>query len=263
MTTAIEPAKTEAALMEQVLLKGDLKDLTPVQRVSYYQRICESLGLNPLTKPFDYITLNGRLTLYAKRDATDQLRRIHGISIQIASREQVGDLFVVTAHAAASTGQRSDGTWGERTDESIGAVSTVGLKGEALANAMMKAETKAKRRVTLSIAGLGWMDEAETGSVPGARVMHVDTDTGEILDAGSTVAAPSTPNGDPVLLDKATLFAKLNDLIPKAGLNAKSINEKAREMTGKAMLSDLTVEELARVVAEVEGLVLSTSGASA
>lgn len=252
MMTAIAPAQTEAALMEQVLLKGDLKDLTPVQRVSYYQRICESLGLNPLTKPFDYITLNGKLTLYAKRDATDQLRRIHGISIQIASREQVGDLFLVTARA----------TSGERADESIGAVSTVGLKGEALANAMMKAETKAKRRVTLSIAGLGWMDEAETGSVPGARVMHVDTETGEILDAGSTVAAPTVPNGDPVLLDKATLFAKLNDLIPKAGLNAKSINEKAREMTGKSMLSDLTVEELARVVAEVEGLVLSTSGAT-
>jgi len=43
------------------------------------------------------------------------------------------------------------------------------LKGEARSNAMMKAETKAKRRVTLSICGLGMLDESETDSIPGAR----------------------------------------------------------------------------------------------
>jgi hypothetical protein len=40
------------------------------------------------------------------------------------------------------------------------------LKGDALANALMKAETKAKRRVTLSIAGLGWLDETELETIP-------------------------------------------------------------------------------------------------
>src|SRR5690606_25662498 len=35
------------------------------------------------------------------------------------------------------------------------------LKGEALANLRMKAVTKAKRRVTLSICGLGILDESE------------------------------------------------------------------------------------------------------
>jgi hypothetical protein len=35
-----------------------------------------------------------------------------------------------------------------------------------LANALMRAETKAKRRVTLSIAGLGWLDETEFDIVP-------------------------------------------------------------------------------------------------
>jgi hypothetical protein len=47
---------------------------------------------------------------------------------------------------------------------------TVGhLKGDALANALMKAETKAKRRVTLSIAGLGWLDETELETIPQSR----------------------------------------------------------------------------------------------
>jgi hypothetical protein len=43
------------------------------------------------------------------------------------------------------------------------------LKGDALANALMKAETKAKRRVTLSIAGLGWLDETELETIPQVR----------------------------------------------------------------------------------------------
>jgi len=131
---------------------GDLGKLSQAERAEYYRAVCESLGLNPLTRPFEYIVLNGRLTLYAKRDAAEQLRRKHGVSITIVAREKVDDVYVVTARATMPDG---------RTDESVGAVSLAGLKGEALANAVMKAETKAKRRVTLSIVGLGWLDESE------------------------------------------------------------------------------------------------------
>ncbi len=38
----------------------------------------------------------------------------------------------------------------------------------------MKAETKAKRRVTLSICGLGMLDESEVPSVKGAEVVPVE-----------------------------------------------------------------------------------------
>jgi hypothetical protein len=44
------------------------------------------------------------------------------------------------------------------------------LKGDALANALMKCETKAKRRVPLSLAGLGWLDETELATIPHVRV---------------------------------------------------------------------------------------------
>ena len=37
----------------------------------------------------------------------------------------------------------------------------------------MKAETKAKRRVTLSICGLGILDESETDTMPGAVTVDV------------------------------------------------------------------------------------------
>lgn len=66
--------------MESVVIQGDLARLQREERVSYYRSVCESLGLNPLTKPFEYLMLNNRLTLYARKDATDQLRASRGIS---------------------------------------------------------------------------------------------------------------------------------------------------------------------------------------
>src|SRR5579862_9650240 len=131
---------------------GDLAALTPEQRTAYYRSVCDSVGLNPLTRPLEYLELNGRLTLYAKRDATDQLRHKHHVSIEIIDRLTQEDVYIVRARATLPDG---------RTDESLGAVSLHGLEGEALANALMKAETKAKRRVALSICGLGMLRSEE------------------------------------------------------------------------------------------------------
>jgi hypothetical protein len=54
--------------------------------------VCQSLGLNPLIKPFEYLWLNGKLRLYTLRDCADQLRRLHGISISITNRERLNDV---------------------------------------------------------------------------------------------------------------------------------------------------------------------------
>jgi hypothetical protein len=155
-------ARDQGSVMESVVIQGDLGKLTPEQRSAYYFKVCDSLGLNPLTKPFDYIMLNGKLTLYCRRDAADQLRRIHGINLTITGREKIDDLYIVTARATDRDG---------RQDESTGVVALAGLKGDVLANALMKAETKAKRRVTLSLVGLGWLDETEVETIPDARVV--------------------------------------------------------------------------------------------
>jgi hypothetical protein len=144
-------------VVENMASNGDLSELNAAQRADYYAAVCRSLGLNPLTKPFAYLTLHGKLRLYALRDCAEQLRRLHGISIYIAHRERMDDLYVVTARAKDRQG---------REDESTGAVPLGNLRGEALANALMRAETKAKRRVTLSIAGLGWLDETELETIP-------------------------------------------------------------------------------------------------
>jgi hypothetical protein len=167
MSTALatQPAPLDPTIVAQVLLSGDLERLNDQQRMAYCTRVCESLGLNPLTQPFAFIRLNGKLVMYAKKDATEQLRSLHQISIDPRgfSREVIEGVYVVTAPASTPAG---------RTDVSTGCVPIDGLKGEARANAMMKAETKAKRRVTLSICGLGILDETEVESVPPPMVVE-------------------------------------------------------------------------------------------
>src|SRR5579859_8165221 len=99
--------------IEKVLIGGDLAQLNPDQRLNYYNTLCTSLGLNPLTQPFQYIVLNGKLQLYAKKDCTEQLRKIHGVSITSVDPKQIGDLLVVVASASDRDG---------RVDSSTGAV---------------------------------------------------------------------------------------------------------------------------------------------
>jgi hypothetical protein len=159
MNTEVSTYRDPGEIAESLIIQGDLSRLQPAERAEYFTALCKSLGLNPLTKPFDYINLSGKLTLYAKKDATDQLRRIYKVSITRIEQTNLEGVHIVTAYAAMPDG---------RTDSDSGAVNISGLKGDALANAVMKAITKAKRRVTLSICGLGVLDETELDTIPGA-----------------------------------------------------------------------------------------------
>jgi hypothetical protein len=163
MQNDVMPSRQAGDIMEAVITKGDLARLTPQERVQFYKATCDSVGLNPLTRPLEFITLSGRLVLYARRDAADQLRKINGISIEVVSQKADGDMLTVHVRARDKTG---------RSDEDFGVVSIAGLRGEARANATLKCITKAKRRVTLSIAGLGFLDETEVEDIPARE--HVD-----------------------------------------------------------------------------------------
>ena len=184
--TAIVPAREEPELtpfevIERVISSGDLGRMTPADRVAFYWRTCESLGLNPLTRPFEYLVLDGKIVLYARKDATEQLRRINDVSVTEVRREKDDELGLYTVYASVRDQHG-------RTDEATGVVSIKGLSGMALANSIMKAETKAKRRATLSLVGLGFLDESEVEGI-GDRV-DVDLKTGEI-----------TPPAKPTLLE--------------------------------------------------------------
>ena len=186
---ALVRTRIDPKVLEQVLVGGDLSQLVPAERLNYYRAVCDSVGLNPLTKPFEYLQLDNRLVLYARKDCTDQLRKNRRVNITIVGRELVGDIYVVTARATLPDGRqdesvgavpfkRENGEWktaqnGKRYFQGNGHY--VELRPEDKANAVMKCETKAKRRVTLSICGLGIIDESEIETIEGAEIVPVDS----------------------------------------------------------------------------------------
>jgi len=158
----------QASIANQLILQGDLSKLSAGDKVRYYNGYCERMGLDPFTKPFDILRLNGKEVLYCTRSGTQQLNKLHKVSHTITSRDTNADagVYIVTSKASLPDG---------RCTESIGAVNIAGLKGEAYANAIMKAETKAKRRATLDLLGLGVLDESEAETIPNASVGALQT----------------------------------------------------------------------------------------
>lgn len=156
--------KVDLQTLEHVLIRGNLSLLSPEQKLSHLMNLCESLKLNPLTQPFGYVTIQGKEVLYARKDCCEQLRKNHNVSIT---------KVIITMTDLEVTAEVY-GTDGKRTDYDIGVVSIVGLKGDQLVNAKMKAVTKAKRRFTLSICGLGLPDESELDTIPNVHVTEVE-----------------------------------------------------------------------------------------
>lgn len=164
MSTAVQTGGITPEIMQSVIIAGDLSGLNATQKVSYYNNFCERVGLDPTTQPFSLLTLKGKQILYCGRPGIQQLNKKHEVSHDIKSRESVGGCFVVTATAKTPDGRHT---------ECIGAVYVEGLKGEDLCNAYMKAETKAKRRATLDLLGLGILDSSEVESMPGAKTVDI------------------------------------------------------------------------------------------
>ena len=179
-TKELEKTEDNAEILESLALEGDLSRLTPEQRLAYYTQICNSLGLNPLTKPFQYLKLQGKLTLYANKDATEQLTRKYLISLEKVSAEEQRGIYMVTYKAIDPNGRHVD---------AMGAVPIANLKGEALANALMKAETKARRRATLSLVGLGWLDETEIETIRDP-VSLVEVDEHGEIQSETVISSP-------------------------------------------------------------------------
>jgi hypothetical protein len=155
-----EVAVIDPAIIESIVTKGDLSGLNQVQKVQYYNYRCKQIGLDPSAKPFDLLNLSGKQVLYANSGATQQLCNLHKLSTQITNKERVDDIYVVSVRVTGADG---------RSSENQGAVSIGNLKGDALANAVLKCTTKAIRRSVLAHCGLGMLDETEVETIPNAH----------------------------------------------------------------------------------------------
>lgn len=198
MASYLPPIDPE--VLNRALMTGDLAQLAPEERQTYYLALCYTSGINPLTRPFQVIKNDeGALVWYIGVPGAEQLRKLHRVSVRVLERrtDPATGLYGVSVRAWLPSGRseeaegwvpvvRPKGTW--RTNEKTGrryfeeAKSHDGepifqpLRGKELADAYHRAESKAKRRVTLALCGLG-LPEVEEG-----EVLTYDPVTGEIFD---------------------------------------------------------------------------------
>ena len=212
-------APMDDQIIERVIALGDLKLLKADERNSYYLAICKSLNLNPLTRPLEYLTLNGKMVLYAEG--------LHGAAAQTPRCFDHED----RDRRARWRLQSGDAKTKDREDVDFGAVSIKGLAGDALVNAKLKAITKAKRRVTLSICGLE-LDKTEIETIPTAAPHSQPAQ----IEAGE-------PEGLITRAQRKDMNDWIGKLKVKFGLTNEILATKMRDATGCERSADLTIEQ--------------------
>jgi hypothetical protein len=146
-----------ADVIASLVVSGDISQLSNVQLAWYYRHRCEALGLDPASKPFDVLTLQGKKILYLNRGGTDQLARIHRVNRRVVDGPKVIDLGGSKQVYVLIEATTPDG----RSEQEI---ATVPLQDPA--NVLMKCVSKGKRRATISITSAGALDEDELETIP-------------------------------------------------------------------------------------------------
>lgn len=197
-SSAIITKNLDETLLAKIALSGNLAYLSESDRLVYYFSYCRQLGLNPLSRPFDYISEGEgdklKISLYPNTIAASQLRDSRNVSTRIIREEILldGEVYSVLVEARM----------GDRTEEATGKVGIKldkhgkPLSGEAKAKLMKKAESQARRRATLAIVGLDAMGEGDSRA--SISDMPPDCWTPDLNDKLTAIAVPQQdrPNWD-------------------------------------------------------------------
>lgn len=223
-----ELATLNPEILSSLILNGNIAKLNPTQRVQYVTSLCERLGLDPLTQPFKILSLQGKEVLYADKGCTQQLCKIYGISTEITKKEKIEDVYVVSVRASDKDGRYTD-------DD--GAVTVGASKGDVLANALMKAVTKAKRRSVLAFCGLGMLDESEIETIPNAQVIDIPK---------PQVVLPPQDSNKHLVEEKNAAFIKPED--------EKVTGEQGQALLNYLKLHGYTKDDLKQYIGDTWGL---------
>ena len=228
-------------IMASLVLNGDLSALTPTQKVGFYNALCERVGLDPATQPFKLLRLKGKEVMYADKGATQQLSLQYKISHDVVAKEKDEEIYTVTIKASMPDG---------RFTVEDGSVAVSGLKGEDLANARMKAMTKAKRRAVLALLGLGMMDESEIEGLKDAVTVPLPPSIAPTSPVKVEVVKEE-PKQEPTKMDPKQWLQNTLAVFPALARVENKAGAQALGREAKAMLNrkELTQAEFDKIVA--------------
>ena len=178
---ATDAAAEAATLLDEILADvvaagKDTTALSRDHRAAMLTGLARRLGLNPLSNAVMFLKTNGRETLYVTKQGTDQIAAREKLCRETIKGPEVIEIEKRRVVFCQVRATHPDG----RSE-----VSTATLLLTDPVNDLMKCETKAKRRATLSVCGLGLLAEDEIETIPGARTVPAD-----VLAAPIVVAPP-------------------------------------------------------------------------
>src|SRR5258708_30457351 len=181
--------------MSQFIPLYDLESLTKAQRQEYIKNVCNHMGVPPELNlvMLTYLDEDGegprRLVAYAKRGATEIIRNNRSISVTDLTSKEVGGSIVLTASGKNDTGRQEIATGSKWSKD---------LTGKDLDDAIMTAQTRACRRMTLQFVGAGVLDESEVN--PRKPVQLKETAFTSVATAPQPSVRPSSGPGKDVTL---------------------------------------------------------------
>lgn len=157
-----------SASVKEYFRSGNVAQLKEAEKDFVLAKLCEKYNLDPILRPFDLIDFRGVQKFYMTASATNQLANAKSLSRTVESLEI--DPVSMLAKCIVKVSEPSTG----RVEMSHGFISLskfqaptkeelaskkfepkrVMLEGDDLANALLKLETKTKRRATLSFFGV-------------------------------------------------------------------------------------------------------------
>lgn len=240
---------TPEELNAKIALTGNLADLTPAQQMSYYERYCKHLGLDPITRPFDLLTTFDdqgvpKTVLYANASCSAQLADKRGICYSKPEKEYDQILGVLTIRVEAFK-KLENGEFRGRWASGVAHID--GMKGKRLENAIKKAETQAHRRATLAFCGVAMPDESEIEDIAGAVTapVQVNAAMGGIYDKiGELLRSKNLEDSSGArryILD-GLVSGAYQGISQMTGIPVEIIQDLARQVELKAMKSGLATD---------------------
>lgn len=179
--------------MNQFVPIYDLQSLTEEQKQEYIVSICKHLGVPPelgvVRLIWDDQGEGGRKQVaYALKGATDIIRDKRKITTKSLTSQMIGNSIVFTCAGEDATG---------RQEIAVGSKQIEGLKGKSFDDAIMTAQTRATRRMTLQFIGGGILDESEVNTAT-TNIAAQSTPLSQLALAPQPTVAPSNEPGKDV-----------------------------------------------------------------
>ena len=199
-TAAMTPAESEA-LQVRVALNSNLWGMKDESIWMYYRQMCDYLGIDAVSHPFDVISDPKTQTkkLYPNSICTAQLGEKRKYSYSEMAIKVDDELLKIGLELArvSITCTSPDGrslTAEAFVDVKSGGYQGGRLSGNGLVNAFKKAATQCRRRATLQMAGLA----LPTEEIPTIKTDDLDTDSEGVIIEHPPASALLSAGTEPV-----------------------------------------------------------------